>query len=423
MTTTSWLKTPSHLSWLDEHGHSLLEFARDSRHRSFGFAWLDDAGRPELDRPVETWITARMVHVFALGHLRGLPGCAPLVDHGIRALDNQLRDREHGGWYASVRPDGSVDGADKGAYHHAFVVLAASSAVVAERPGAQHLLADALDIVERHFWDDEAGRSVDSFNQDWSVPEPYRGANSSMHLVEAFLAAADVTGDPRWQDRARRICEHLIHEVAAAHDWRLPEHFNADWQPLLDYNSDIPADPFRPYGSTVGHWLEWARLLLHVEASLAAPPGWLVDDARSLFAAGVQRGWHVDSEPGFVYTLDWDDSPVVRTRMHWVLAEAISAAATLFIRTGDKSYERWYRTWWDYAADSFLDRQSGSWHHELDPHNVPSATVWQGKPDAYHAYQATLIPQLPLAPVAAVSLRRQGSVGPLPARRATFSPS
>ncbi len=90
--------------------------------------------------------------------------------------------------------------------------------------------------------------------------------------------------------------------------------------------------------------------------------------------------------------------------MHWVLTEAIAAAAALFIRTGDPSYEQWYRTWWDHAAEVFIDRADGSWHHELDLRNVPSATVWPGKPDVYHAYQATLIPQLPLAPAAAASL-------------------
>ncbi len=163
----------------------------------------------------------------------------------------------------------SVDDADKGAYAHAFVMLAASSAVAAERPGAEQLLAEAMGVVERHFWDDEAGRSVDSYNRDWTIPEPYRGANSSMHLVEAFLAAGGVTGDGRWHERARQICEHLIHDVARAYDWRLPEHFTLDWVPVLDYNAGAPADQFRPYGTTVGHWLEWARLLLHVEASPA----------------------------------------------------------------------------------------------------------------------------------------------------------
>ncbi|MET0612775.1 MAG: AGE family epimerase/isomerase, partial [Pseudomonas caspiana] len=46
----------------------------------------------------------------------------------------------------------------------------------------------------------------------------------------------------------------------------------------------------------------------------------------------------------------------------------------------------------------------GSWHHELSPLNQPSADIWGGKPDLYHAYQATLLPVLPLAPSLASAL-------------------
>jgi mannose/cellobiose epimerase-like protein (N-acyl-D-glucosamine 2-epimerase family) len=120
----------------------------------------------------------------------------------------------------------------------------------------------------------------------------------------------------------------------------------------------------------------------------------------------VREGWHVDGRAGFVYTVDWDGKPIVRARMHWVIAEAVAAAAALREATGDRSYDDWYRTWWAYADTHFLDRTRGSWHHELDADNRPSATVWSGKPDAYHAVQATLLPRLPAAPSVAEALRR-----------------
>ena len=91
--------------------------------------------------------------------------------------------------------------------------------------------------------------------------------------------------------------------------------------------------------------------------------------------------------------------------MHWVAAEATATAAALLAATGDASYAQWYSTWWDHVADVFVDRDLGSWRHELDARNRPSAVVWSGKPDTYHAFQATLIPRLPLAPTLAAALR------------------
>src|SRR3954453_16016492 len=118
---------------LAEETDRLLEFARPSVHPDGGFAWLSDDGRPELDRPVELWITCRMTHVFALAHLMGREYAAELVDHGIAALTGRFRDPVHGGWYAAVGPEGPV-ARDKTAYEHAFVVLAAASATAAGRP-------------------------------------------------------------------------------------------------------------------------------------------------------------------------------------------------------------------------------------------------------------------------------------------------
>ena len=402
---TTWLGNPAHARWLEHEGDALLRFAAGSRHPGGGFAWLGDDGTPDLDRPVELWITCRMTHVFALAHLLGRPGAGPLVDHGIAALGGRLADPEHGGWFAKVGEDGPTS-TDKTAYEHAFVVLAGASAEAAGRPGGKELLDDALDVLLGRFWDDEAGMVVEQWDRTFSTLDAYRGVNANMHTVEALLSAADVRRDPSLRARALRIVERVVHQLGPEHDWRLPEHFDTDWAPLLDYNRDEPAHPFRPYGATVGHWLEWARLALHLHAGLGSnAPAWLLDDATSLVDLALREGWAVDGADGFVYTVDWDGSPVVRQRMHWVAAEGTATAAAMHQATGDPAYDHWYRIWWDHVATCFRDEDGGSWHHELDPRNRPSGLTWQGKPDVYHAFQATLIPRLPLAPTLATALR------------------
>ena len=405
MAAATWLETPAHARWLEAEGDRLLEFGRASRHPDGGFAWLTDDGTPDLDRPVELWISCRMTHVYALGHLMGRPGCGPLADHGIAALRGRFRDQQHGGWYAKVGPDGPTS-TDKTAYEHAFVVLAAASATAAGRPGGRALLDDALGVLLGHFWDDEFGMVVEQWDESWSTLDGYRGVNANMHTVEALLSAADVLDADDLRARARRIVTRVVHDLARGNAWRIPEHFDATWTPRLEYNVDEPAHPFRPYGATNGHWLEWARLALHLHAGLGpGAPAWLVDDARSLFDAAIREGWAVDGADGFVYTVDWSGTPVVRERMHWVAAEATATAAALHAATGDPTYAGWYATWWEHIAACFADPEHGSWHHELSPANTPSSVTWAGKPDTYHAFQATLIPRLPLTPTLAAALR------------------
>lgn len=426
----------------------LLDFARAAALPG-GFGWLDDEGHP-MERDLELWITCRMTHVCALGDLLGRPGFGELVDHGVAALTNAFHDDAHDGWYAALTPDGSrPTSTEKQAYGHAFVILAASSAQAAGRPGTNDLLADALAVHDRYFWDEHEGMARESFSANWLREEPYRGINANMHTVEAYLAAGDVTGDRLWHERAGRIVTRAVNDFARNNAWRLPEHFDTQWHPLPDYNEDQPAHPFRPYGATIGHGLEWARLTLATAASLGglgglgagrdvvprgasaatpdpgAPdsavgdqpdPGapdpssaqwdWAVGAATGLVHRAVTDGWATDGNDGFVYTTDWSGTPVVRARMHWVLAEALGAAWALHQVTGDPQWSAQYAKWWAYAEAHFIDAARGSWHHELAPDNTPAAVTWVGKPDVYHALQAMLLPRLPLIPSFATATAR-----------------
>ncbi|WP_129337113.1 AGE family epimerase/isomerase [Cellulomonas endophytica] len=396
-----WVEGPDHRAWLAQQLALQLRFGRRFPHPDGGAAYLDDEGAPDLSRPVHTWVTARMAHVYALGHLAGLPGAGPLAATALDGLRGPLRDGEHGGWYASVGPEGR-DGT-KAAYAHAFVVFASSSATVAGVPGARALLDEALDVLDRRFWEDGPGLHLDSASEDWSEVSGYRGVNANMHSVEALLSAADTTGDPVWRERAARITATVL-GWAAGNGWRIPEHFDAGWAPQLEHHRDQPDHPFEPYGATVGHGLEWARLALHVRAALGdAAPDALLEGAVGLFDRAVADGWAADGADGFVYTTDWDGTPVVRQRMHWVLAEAIGAAAALGAVTDDPRYEAWYRRWWDHALAVFV-REDGSWQHELDGQNRPAGTVWPGRPDLYHSVHAVLLQRLPLAPTAPTAL-------------------
>lgn len=395
--------TPPTVDRLAAETDRLLTFAEAAALPGEGFGWLDTHGNVDRAQSSQLWVTARMTHVFGLAHLLARPGADELVDHGLAAIRGPFHDHEHGGWFGTL---GATDPGTqrKEAYPHAFVVLAAATATVAGRPGAAGLLDEALRVVEEHFWREEEGACGESWDRGWQVAEDYRGANANMHLTEAFLAAADATGDETWRGRALRICERLVDQGARDHGWRLPEHYDDTWEPLPDYNRDQPRHPFRPYGATPGHGMEWARLLLHLEAALTTPPPWLRPAAEALFRRAVEDGW-VREAGGIVYTTDFAGEPVVTDRFHWVVAEGIAAAAALWQATARPEYRAAYGRFWDYADNHLLDRRHGSWWHELDETNQPQTRTWQGKPDIYHALQATLIPRLPLSPGLAVAIR------------------
>lgn len=387
---------PGSRSWRDQERRRLLDFAERSRLPGGGFGWLDGKGAVLPDRPVHLWINARMTHVFSLAAAAGDPRAADHAAHGMRALAGMFADTTNGGWFRAVGHDATPVDPTKTAYDHAFVLLAASTGVASGIPGADELMDQAQAVVLKRFWDEDASRCVERYDADWTGLEPYRGANSNMHAVEAFLSTGDVSGDHSWRDRALAIAGALIDGAARRHGWRVPEHFDSEWNADLEYNHDNAPDQFRPFGVTIGHSLEWARLLLALDASSNAPPAWLTEAAVGLFDHAVQTGWPEGDSVGPVYTADWNDEPVVKARLHWVMAEAVMAADALHRSTTHPHAERLYWQWWADISAEFVDTVDGSWHHELDQDGRPAHTVWTGKPDIYHAYHATMLPDLPV---------------------------
>jgi sulfoquinovose isomerase len=394
--------------WRRDQAAKLLAFGRGSELPDGGFGWLTEQGTLDRARPRPLYIAARMTYAYSLAYLDSADEDARrLATSGLASLTGRYADREHGGWYASLDRDGKVSDSAKANYAHAHVLLASSTALAAGLPGAADLVEQATAVIEKRFWSDEEGGAVENWDAAFTDLEAYRGANSNMHSLEAYLVAGDVTGNSVWHARALAIASRLIDVHTRAHGWRLPEHYDATWRPLPDYNRDHPDDPFRPFGWTPGHSFEWARLLIALESALTDPPSWLLEAATGMFGAAVTAGWAPDSHPGFVYTLDFDDTPVVTQRLHWVVCEAVLAADSLHRRTAEASYAGYADEWWQHIAEHFLDPVNGGWWQELSPTLAPSTTIWSGKPDVYHSYQALLFPSLPLAPCAAVTLARR----------------
>ena len=388
------IDTAENRKFLEEIRNDLLRFGHRFPSPGGSSYYLGDDGTPWTDRSRETWITSRMVHVYSLGTFLGHEGSEALVDAGLKGLKGELHDEKNGGWYAGLTADGGIL-PNKQCYAHAFVILAASSAVLAGRPGAKELLEDALKLYDLRFWNEEEGLSCDTWNTEFTVLDDYRGLNANMHTVEAFLAAVDVTGDEKYRVRAGRIIDHVT-GWARDNSWRIPEHFTKDWTPDLECNKDKPDDQFKPYGATPGHGIEWARLIAQWALSTyrddARKAAGYIEISENLFNRAVEDAWNVDGAPGIVYTTDWEGKPVVHDRMHWTLAEAINTSSVLWHVTGKQKYADDYAQFMQYLDEKVLDHINGSWFHQLDQNNNVIGTVWPGKSDLYHALQATLIP-------------------------------
>jgi sulfoquinovose isomerase len=391
--TKSWLELPTHRDWLNREATKLFDYfqPRSINPRGGFFDFHPDGTPINPDNAVRTiHSTARMVHCMAIGHLLGRPGCADLVDHGMAYLWNVHRDEKRGGYFWQTDNDGPLDGIKQG-YGHAFVMLAASSAMLIGHPVAEAMLADVSETINERFWEEEHGAIAEEFNADWSPIPGYRGQNSNMHLTEALMAAYEATDDSEYLRKAERIADLIINRKARETGFRVGEHFDENWNLIKDYRGN---EMFRPSGTTPGHWLEWARLILQLYALGENRQSWMPGAAEMLFAQAMSLGWD-NNNGAFFYTLDWNDVPAKRSKLWWPMAEGAAAAAFLIHHAPSDMHEQSYRLIWNVIANNFLDHAHGGWHEELTEDLKPAHELFPGKCDIYHALQACLIPLYP----------------------------
>lgn len=388
-------------AFLRNHAKSILDFGINAQSPFGGYGYLNSKGGIDFSKNRETYEQARFAHVFGIAHLMKFGDFLPQVEVGISALNNLMHDKKFGGYFNSIDSEGKPASEEKLCYDQVFVLLAAVMGIACGVDSAQETYAHVDSILDKYFWDEDFKMMKNHWDNEFTTLDPYRGINANMHAVEAFLAAFDVTGEQKYFDRAYLISKRSIDGFARLNPkgkWFLPEHFSSQWVPDLEFNKSRPADPFRPYGVTIGHLLEWARLLIHLNHGLSGVEhDWMIEGARGLYEVAKQYGWAPDGGEGFVYTIDWDGSTVTSSRMFWVPAEAVLTAYCLHQITEEESFADDYTRWWTYIDQYVIDHEYGSWKAELDKNQNLVSHTWDGKPDIYHNFQASVLPLLPSA--------------------------
>jgi len=290
--------------------------------------------------------------------------------HALRFLRDVHRDASGSG-YAWMLNGREVEDGTQHAYGQAFVLLAYSHATMAGLEEARAWIGETFELMEKRFWDEEAGLYADEATRDWSVLSSYRGQNANMHACEALLAAHQATGELRYLERAYMVAYNITQRQAARCGGLIWEHYDKHWQPDWRFNIEDPENLFRPWGYQPGHFTEWAKLLLQLEARgsvLGKDLGWLLPTAERLFQTAVNKGW--DSvHGGLAYSLAPDLTVCDPHKYFWVQAESTAAAAMLAKRTGNNEYWDWYQRLWAYSWTHLVDHEHGAWYRILSGDN------------------------------------------------------
>jgi mannose-1-phosphate guanylyltransferase/mannose-6-phosphate isomerase len=272
---------------------------------------LDFAGRP-LGKPKRMRTMARQIYAFAVAKARGWDGPADrIIAHGIDFIAARGRS-ENGGWVRAIGVDGAVVDPVEDAYDHACVLLALAHAHMSGNKAARALGAETFAFIDAHLEDERLTGFL-----EFPGGNGMRRSNPHMHLLEAFLAWYDVTGERVHLRRASRIIDLFRSRFFDPDSWTVGEFFDDDF---------TPAAGEKGQWTEPGHHFEWASLL--VDFADKTGQGDLVGIARKLYASAVANG--LNRATGLAYgAVSRSGMPLDQLSRSWPQAEAIKAAMAL----------------------------------------------------------------------------------------------
>lgn len=344
-----------------------------------GYALADDAVRGRGTPDEKQIVTqARMVWTFSLAHRKGYSTAQrdylKAARHGVEFLQSAMKDREHGGYFWSVAPDGALRDGRKRLYGESFVVYALVEYHRASGDAAA--LREALDlyhVLQKRTHDTAHPGWMEHFERDWT-PLPagdrnaivelagHKSANTHLHWMEALAELYDATHDAEVRKSLTESLEINRRRFYPADPAKSAFHFHPDWSPSTDPSSA---------GLSYGHNVEFAWLMIRAEEALRTPRSW------PHFHAHVQHALAhgTDSKLGGVYNRGAGNGPATdTTKVWWVQAEMIAALTDgLGNQPSNAAYRSALTQTFQFVNTHMTDPRTGIWVDSVTSEGAPKA--------------------------------------------------
>ncbi|MGD1876379.1 MAG: AGE family epimerase/isomerase [Kiloniellaceae bacterium] len=346
---------------------------------------FEPSGDPTSDDYTRVRVQARQIYVFSHAAAVGISdvGLAP-ARRAFAFLEAHAWDSEHGGWFHRLQRDGAVLDRTKDSYDHAFLLLAMAwlyradgDARVLRRAGQTAAFMEQA--LARRYGGDFKGYAEHQVSPGGWAPLPRR-QNPHMHLLEAFLALYEASGDRLWLDQAQRMFDLFQQHFFDAKSGQLIEFFDRDWQ-------EMPQDGKRL--REPGHFFEWTWLL-HRYATLTGDDGALAA-MRPLYDWAWEKGVdHTGDAPGVVFEALDPEGRVLDggSKRLWPQTEAVKAALAVYERFGDEEALRRAHTLLAALFTTFAGLDRPDWREQVDR---DGKVIRDGMPSSslYHLFLAS----------------------------------
>ena len=314
----------------------------------------------DTDAPVGNILVARILWTFAATYrIFGNKEYLEIAEKAKKEIINRFFDKEYGGTYWSLNPDGTPLDTKKQIYSISFTIYGLAELNRATGDGkALEYAIKLFNSIEEHSFDKEQGGYFEAFTREWDSIEDMRLSdkdanesktmNTHLHILEAYTCLLRVWRNPLLEERLRNLIEVFENHILASNR-HLRLFFDDSWE--CNYET-----------VSYGHDIE-ASWLLH-EAALVLDDQAVLERIEKLvpeIAKAAEEGF--SAMEGMAY--ECKDGHMDKERHWWVQAETVVGYFNLWDNFGSQEGLENALMCWEFIKGNLIDRENGEWFWSL----------------------------------------------------------
>ncbi len=370
----------------------------DAEHGGF-HGFLDREGNPAY--PADKGAIQQARHLFALAtwyeRRETDSPVAEAAGSTFRLLVDRFRDPADDRYVFSIRRTGEVRDAAKILYAQGFVIFGLSHyGRVFHEPEALERALACFRAIDGRAHDALHGGYDEADDPAWLTGGGRKDTNTHIHLMEAFAALYEATGDRTARDRLEELVQ-LVSTRLRQPSGYMHQQFALDWTPI------------KTPSVSYGHDLETAWLLLEAERVLGERTPAVEQAAAAMGIHASAAGF--DEKRGGYFDHGIPGGPVVGfEKVWWAQFEALAGLWWLFRLTGDTIHLERLLATLDWIEGPARDADHGEWYWgvmpdgALGPRGDHKGELWK---TPYHNLRALVYTEDWIAKWMAAATRRQ----------------
>jgi len=291
-----------------------------------------------------------------------------LARRAYEYLTSRFLDKEHGGYFWELDPNGAVLDDKKKIYGQAFCIYALAEYYrVFNEPAALAQATDIFKLIETHARDRVHGGYLEVMSPDWRPCEDMRlsdkdmnvakSMNNHLHVLEAYTGLLRASPDPAVANRLRDLIDLFRRRILNTEPTHLQHFFDEAWTPQSD-------------SYTFGHDIEGSWLLCEAADVLkdtqleAEVRDVVIRMARAVLDEGL------DADGGLLYEAR-GGRIINPNKEWWPQAEAVVGFFNAWQLTGDEAFRDAAVRCWQFIEDRIVDHEHGEWFWCIRPDGTP----------------------------------------------------